>query len=757
MNNPFVSSNSHPTFEDSFERAGDDKVPHEGGDDEVPLEVVESEVPQEGGKDEAPQVGGESEFPHKVEESEVPHEAGKYDGHHREGSVDEAPADQLFEDLSLVELDALAGPSGEQPQVVIQQAAAVTGGDDPPELCEYEKLRERNIKERDEAMKEAMEEIEEAKQDMRDNAPGPKRAAEEEAGGKGKRKKVEPVLEVRRSGREKKPVTYVVDEDLDGRSRKRGRQMGGRRSNEGSKTPVRSGRGKKTTSKPDPPPILPSSSRTLRPRKHVDYSEVPEPEADGFIWCSTCGKEEYNGCEKHITYFGDNKEFLVVVGRRIGGGRDGGEGVVNRGEDIPEGVLFGPYTGKFIPAAEYDEIKKAKMESGNAWEIRDHYNNKTVGFIDPGMNPDPQLHWMAKINCPTKTQEQNLVGFQLAGQIYYRVIMDIPYGKELLVWYGKTYAEEIGIEVETVDKYTGDEDHAEEAVKCEYCCTGMKGGKLKEHLGMGQNGSYRCGVKQAKEMVRMAESGERKFVCKVCGKGFKTKQRLSDHGTLHTKVKAFRFDVEGCAKSFAHAGSLSTHKKTVHEGEYYECPECGKRFGVKSNMTRHYKMVHEEEKNYKCDKCGIQFAMNSTLSMHIKTVHQKIRAFKCELCGKSFGQAGSRKLHIEGVHSNIRYPCTWQGCTWTTNMKAHVKFHVRRVHTKEWSWECQLCEDQLDIWWGCIYPKEMDRHRAKKHPVEWEEEQEAYRRDHPFVCKYKKCLNRYKTEVEKDRHQVKMH
>jgi DNA-directed RNA polymerase subunit RPC12/RpoP len=222
-------------------------------------------------------------------------------------------------------------------------------------------------------------------------------------------------------------------------------------------------------------------------------------------------------------------------------------------------------------------------------------------------------------------------------------------------------------------------------------------------------------------------------------------------------VKANKCEVEGCSKSFASRSALFKHKKTVHEGVYHECPECGMRFGQKGNMTRHYKMVHEEEKNYKCDKCGVQFAMNSDLSMHIKTVHDKIRAFKCEHCGKSFGQAGNRKMHIEGVHSNIRYPCTWQGCTWTTTWKSKVKFHIRRAHTKEWSWECQLCEDQLDIWWGCLHPKEMDNHRAKKHPLEWEEEQEVYRRDHPFICKFKKCLNRYKTEVEKDRHQVKMH
>ena len=124
--------------------------------------------------------------------------------------------------------DVEAGPSGVQPPVVIQQA--VCGGDDPPELSEYEKLREINIRERDEAMKEAMEGIEEAKQDMRDNAPAvKKRVAEEEAGGTRKKKKVEPIMEVRRSGRERKPVSYVVEEDLDGRSRGRGRNLGGGR------------------------------------------------------------------------------------------------------------------------------------------------------------------------------------------------------------------------------------------------------------------------------------------------------------------------------------------------------------------------------------------------------------------------------------------------------------------------------------------------------------------------------------------------
>ena len=178
-------------------------------------------------------------------------------------------------------------------------------------------------------------------------------------------------------------------------------------------------------------------------------------------------------------------------------------------------------------------------------------------------------------------------------------MVDIPYGRELLVWYGNTYAEEMGIDIATVDKYKGEEDHTEEAIKCEYYGGGMEGGKeLEEHLGKGDGRQYSCRVKQAMEMVSMAESGERKFVCKVCGKGFKRKLELSANGTVHTKVKSFKCDVEGCTKSYSDRSSLDLHKKSVHEGIYNECPECERRFGKKSDMTTHYKTVQEEEKHY---------------------------------------------------------------------------------------------------------------------------------------------------------------
>jgi len=642
------------------------------------------------------------------------------------------------------EVEMVEAPSeGENEFEVPAQIDASVDDDEFPGMSAYEKLRARNIREREEFLKEAMEGINEAKQLMHDNAPRKRKVADDKfTKPKSRRIKEEEPVKVWRSQRAKKPVSYVADEDFEGTNRNT------KPSAQASPRPAM----KDAVPSSSPPVNQGCSSRSLRPRKPVCYTEFPEPKVDSYIWCSGCDRLEYHGCETHVTLFGDNNMFNLQVGESAVKARNAGQGIFNGGGCvIPEGTLFGPYTGTFMPIADYEKLEKEGKESGNAWEVKDGDGKKVVGYVDPGINPDPSTHWMSKVNCAMNILGQNLVGFQLAGQVYYRAMKDIPPGRELLVFYGGSYATGLGIDVKKYEKYSGEEDQTEEAVLCDYCHIGLGSDELAKEHG--------CREKKNAELTRMGQTGERRWVCDVCGNGFMTKSDLDQHGAVHTKVKAYKCTVEGCNKAYSDRRNLTRHKKTVHEGGvYYECEECGRRFGQKVNMMRHFQSVHQKEKNFKCSTCGIKFARKGNLTTHIKTVHDQIKSFKCEHCGKSFGQAEHKKQHIEAVHLGLRYSCTWRGgCGFTTGKKLYLPFHVRRVHTKEWSWECQLCEDQKGIWWGCILPGEMNKHKAKNHPVEWEEEQEVYRREHPHMCKVKKCGKRFATEVEVERHLKKLH
>ena len=52
---------------------------------------------------------------------------------------------------------------------------------------------------------------------------------------------------------------------------------------------------------------------------------------------------------------------------------------------------------------------------------------------------------MRYVNCARNELEQNLVAFQYLGQIYYRTFKAVLKSTELMVWYGKDYASELGI------------------------------------------------------------------------------------------------------------------------------------------------------------------------------------------------------------------------------------------------------------------------------------------------------------------------
>ncbi|KAH9379978.1 hypothetical protein HPB48_009868 [Haemaphysalis longicornis] len=59
--------------------------------------------------------------------------------------------------------------------------------------------------------------------------------------------------------------------------------------------------------------------------------------------------------------------------------------------------------------------------------------------------PLEKSNWMRYVNCAPSEAEQNVVAFERAGAIYYRTRKPIEAYEELLVWYGNSFARDLGL------------------------------------------------------------------------------------------------------------------------------------------------------------------------------------------------------------------------------------------------------------------------------------------------------------------------
>ena len=217
-----------------------------------------------------------------------------------------------------------------------------------------------------------------------------------------------------------------------------------------------------------------------------------------------------------------------------------------------------------------------------------------------------------------------------------RVIKDIPKGVELLVYYGDSYAKQLGIKTDELDRFPGKEDHRWEGSTCPHCSTTFSTVQfLDEHLGR-DGGQLTCKVKR-----KMDRGGA---MAVPAASSSKT-------GVKKDRRKPVICPEEGCGKTFASTSSLVRHLRVLHEkGQSFKCLDCGKLFGAKAHLDIHVRTVHEERQPFKCPDCGLLFGHKSSLKSHVKSVHKNVRLHVCETCQKAFGRKSHLKQHQEEVH-----------------------------------------------------------------------------------------------------------
>ncbi|XP_018570320.1 histone-lysine N-methyltransferase PRDM9-like, partial [Anoplophora glabripennis] len=212
-------------------------------------------------------------------------------------------------------------------------------------------------------------------------------------------------------------------------------------------------------------PKVPIRKNPKRNVTQVNYYEEAEPGEDRYVFCDNCGEEYLDYCSK-CGVLKSLLDFPVPLGTEDRAKKTAPKGVLEvrpskvhgfgvfASRHVRKGIQMGPYQG---------EITRVDTTNGYCWKLRD-------GRLIDGAD-ETRSNWLRYVNCAKNVAEQNVIAFQYNGQIYYRTCRDVEKGEELLVYYGKSFAEVLGINTK---KYF--EPNSEEVDSEYYCCEFCKVG-----------------------------------------------------------------------------------------------------------------------------------------------------------------------------------------------------------------------------------------------------------------------------------------
>ena len=110
------------------------------------------------------------------------------------------------------------------------------------------------------------------------------------------------------------------------------------------------------------------------------------------------------------------------------------------------------------------------------------------------------------------------------------------------------------------------------------------------------------------------------WICDCCGSRFGYKNVLKRHMVIHLPPSLSCLE---CGKKFVYVGNLNGHKK-IHQGILNEiCKLCNKGYATKNGLTSHIILNHFAKFHCEVTGCSSINGLKSKYKFHLKTVHKK--------------------------------------------------------------------------------------------------------------------------------------
>jgi hypothetical protein len=229
-----------------------------------------------------------------------------------------------------------------------------------------------------------------------------------------------------------------------------------------------------------------------------------------------------------------------------------------------------------------------------------------------------------------------------------------------------------------------------------------------------------------------------------------------------------------CKSVFKTYSVLKNHLDLYHDDEVIRCENCRQLFKTEDQKTEHIKKFHDI-KTIPCIICGKRIHGACDLNIHMKYNHKDM-AIKCRFrkyCKNWFKSKEDLQKHIEKDHQHLKFDCMYCDKGHYTN-RIQLNHHVRRNHKNEalWCEYTRVCgthfkteedrqkhykekhENNAKNLRTCIFcNKKFNRlGGALKHHLNFSHPNEKY-----FKCRYLPCVEYFKTEKEKRKHEKDVH
>lgn len=131
---------------------------------------------------------------------------------------------------------------------------------------------------------------------------------------------------------------------------------------------------------------------------------------------------------------------------------------------------------------------------------------------------------------------------------------------------------------------------------------------------------------------QLKHNNVRKFLCIICGLGFKRSDTLKQHLATHAQNESIDNSGNGstfpvcdiCQKTCRSSTHLREHMMVHSNERSVACNFCDMTFKSNAYYLKHKKSVHSSSKlRFQCAYCPQKVSTNQNLVRHIKTFHEK--------------------------------------------------------------------------------------------------------------------------------------